>query len=125
MATPATRKAQQSYRDLIAWQKAREFARDVYRATDRFPKNELFGMTMQLRRAAVSIASNIAEGKARYSNREFIHFLRTSRGSLAEAETQLILATDFGFLRSGELDPLLQKSDELRRILAGLIGSLQ
>src|SRR5579859_1225044 len=124
MAATAAKK-QQSYRDLIAWQKAREFAREIYTLTNSFPKNEMFGMTMQLRRAAVSIASNIAEGKARYSNRDFIHFLRTSRGSLAEAETQLILSVDFGFVRAEQVDALLQKADELSRILAGLIGSLQ
>ena len=96
----AAPKFRQSYRDLIAWQKAREFARLIYTLTGNFPKNETFGLTMQLRRAAVSIASNIAEGKARYSNKDFVHFLRTARGSLAEAETQVILSCDFGYIEA-------------------------
>ena len=121
----ATPRSRQSYRDLIAWQKAREFARRIYKLTEHFPKAERFGLTMQLRRAAVSIASNIAEGKARYSNRDFAHFLRTARGSLAEAETQVILSGDFGYIEASEVEQTLALADELSRILAGLIASLQ
>lgn len=121
----AAPKSRQSYRDLIAWQRAREFARQIYRLTGNFPKKETSGLTMQLRRAAVSIPSNIAEGKARYSSKEFVHFLRTARGSLAEAETQVILSGDFGYLRPTEVQQTLVQADEVSRILSGLIASLQ
>ena len=80
--------AQSSYKDLIAWQKGMELVAAIYDATDRFPSHEQFGLVSQLRRAAVSVPSNIAEGKAHYSNREFVRFLRHARGSLAEIETQ-------------------------------------
>src|SRR4051794_41117633 len=100
----------QSYRDLIAWQKARQFTKSIYEVTARFPKNEMFGLTMQLRRAAVSIVSNIAEGQARYSKKEFIHFLRNSRGSLAEVETQIIVSEDLGYLSATEAKSCLVKA---------------
>jgi four helix bundle protein len=125
MTGAAAAKGRQSYRDLIAWQKARVLAGDVYKLTGTFPKAELFGLTSQLRRAVVSIASNIAEGKARYSNKEFAHFLRNSRGSLAETETQVILSGDFGYLTPAQVERTLAQADELSRILAGLISSLQ
>ena len=80
-----------SYRDLIAWQKAMDLAQCIYDLTDSFPREEAFGLRPQLRRCSVSIPSNIAEGHARHSTRDFIHFLRVARGSLAEAETQLML----------------------------------
>lgn len=81
-----------SFRDLDVWHLGVELAETVYRVTARFPKSELFALTSQMRRAAVSIPSNIAEGRARNSSREFLHFLSISRGSLAELETQLELA---------------------------------
>ncbi len=123
MATAGVKR--QSYRDLIAWQKARRFTKFIYQATADFPKHELFGLTMQLRRAAVSVVSNIAEGQARFSWKEFVHFLRTSRGSLAEIETQIILANDLGMLSPAVAKEALSDADELNRILAGLIASLQ
>jgi len=76
--------SQSGYKDLIAWQKAMELVAAIYDRTDRFPSNEQFGLVSQLRRAAVSVPSNIAEGKAHYSNRDFVRFLRHWRGSLAE-----------------------------------------
>jgi four helix bundle protein len=83
-----------SYRDLIAWQKAMVLVREIYYATQAFPKEERYGLMSRLRRAAVSVPSNIAEGQARYSRREFHHFLNNARGSLAEVETQIMLAND-------------------------------
>src|SRR6202789_4282603 len=80
------------YRDLIAWQKAMSLVNAVYDATEAFPKREVYSLTDQIRRAAVSIPSNIAEGQAHYGNREFVHYLRHSRGSLAELETQILIA---------------------------------
>lgn len=95
----------------------------IYRARRNFPKDELYGLTSQLRRAAISVPSNIAEGQARYSRREFHHFLANARGSLAELETQIMLASDLAYLPSKEADALLFKTAELGRILKGLIAS--
>lgn len=125
MGAAAPSRKQQGYRDLIAWQKAMELARLIYRVTEAFPKDEVFGLPAQLRRAAVSIPSNIAEGHARYSKKDFIHFLRHSRGSLAETETQITLAGDFRYCSSENTKKVLDSSDEVGRILAGLIASLE
>jgi four helix bundle protein len=113
-----------SYRDLIAWQKGMELVKTVYDATDAFPQHELYGLVSQLRRAAVSIPSNIAEGQAHYTNREFVRFLRLARGSLAEIETQLLIAQDRGYISKAATDILIGQTDELGRILSGLINSI-
>jgi four helix bundle protein len=112
-----------SYRDLIGWQKSMVLVREIYRATRAFPSEERYGLTSQLRRAAVSVPSNIAEGQARYSRHEFHRFLNNARGSLAEVETQIILANDLGHLAPEDADTLLLKTSELGRILNGLIAS--
>lgn len=114
----------QHYKDLIAWWKAMDLADLVYEATDSFPKREVYSLTDQMTRAAVSIPSNIAEGQARYSNCEFLHFLRNSRGSLAELETQILVAQRRSYLPEVKAEELLRKGDELSRILSGLINSL-
>jgi len=116
--------SQKSYKDLIAWQKGMELVSLIYDATEVFPSHEQFGLTSQLRRAAVSVPSNIAEGKARYSNRDFVRFLRHTRGSLAEIETQVLIAQQRQYLSSETATKLSQKLDELGRILSGLINSL-
>jgi four helix bundle protein len=115
----------QHYKDLIAWRKAMELVNTVYDATDNFPKREIYSLTDQIRRAVVSIPSNIAEGQAHYSNREFLRFLRHSRGSLAELETQLLIAKQRGYLSDLKVAELLKHADELSRILSGLISSLR
>jgi four helix bundle protein len=115
----------QSYRDLIAWKKGMALARLVYSLTADFPKNETFGLTAQMRRAAVSIPSNIAEGHGRFSRREFKHFLLNARGSLAELETQAILSKDLRYLKDEAPTELLKSTDELGRILTGLISSVK
>jgi four helix bundle protein len=114
-----------SYRDLIAWQKAIQFTKDVYRVSEKFPAHERFGLTSQVRRAAVSIASNIAEGQGRRLPGDFQLFLRHSRGSLLEVETQLIIAAELGYLSKASLDDLLSKAAEEGRILNGLIASIR
>lgn len=114
-----------SYTDLIAWQKGMELVANIYDATDGFPSHEQFGLISQLRRAAVSVPSNIAEGKAHYSNRDFVRFLRHARGSLAEIETQVLIAQQRKYLKSETATKLAEKIDELGRILSGLINSLQ
>ncbi|MGH9554206.1 MAG: four helix bundle protein [Terriglobales bacterium] len=109
----------------MAWKKGMNLVRLVYEVTSNFPKIEAFGLTSQMRRAAVSIPSNIAEGQARHSKREFTHFLRNTRGSLAELETQALLASDLGYLTEEQATKLLRLADELSRILSGLISSLR
>jgi four helix bundle protein len=89
-----------TFRNLIAWQKGKKFVKEVYVLTQKFPKEEMFGLTSQLRRASVSIPSNIAEGKGRGTSKDFCHFLVQARGSLFEAETQLELSRDLGFIQS-------------------------
>ena len=115
----------QSYRDLIAWQKAMKFVTEIYAVTHRFPAEERFGITNQLRRAAVSVPSNIAEGQARFSPKEFHHFLSHARGSLVEIETQLLIAKDLKYLPPSKAEGLLSLADELGRILNGLIASIK
>jgi four helix bundle protein len=105
-----------SFRDLDVWKLGVELAETIYRITGRFPKAELFGMTSQMRRAAISIPSNIAEGRARTSSREFLHFLSISRGSLAELETQLELAIRLDYADS-DLDAARAQSDLLGKKL--------
>lgn len=112
-----------SYKDLVAWRKAMMMALDIYRATRGFPKDETYGLGSQLRRAAVSVPSNIAEGQGRYSRGEFHRFLNNARGSVSEIETQIILARELAYLPRTEADDLLMKAAELGRILNGLIAS--
>jgi four helix bundle protein len=112
----------QHYEDLIVWQKAMDLVQAVYDATDGFPRREMFSLTDQIRRAAVSIPSNIAEGQAHYSNREFLHFLRHSRGSLAELQTQLMIAQKRNYLTESQAADLLKRADEVSRMMSGLIN---
>src|SRR5208282_2575645 len=104
--------------------KAMDLVVHVYAATDRFPSRERFSLTDQIRRAAVSVPSNIAEGQAHFNKREFLHFLRHARGSLAELETQTLLAKRLKYLSDAEAENLLTQIDELGRIMSGLIRSL-
>ena len=113
----------QSYKELIAWRKAMDLVVEVYRVTRSFPGDELYGLTSQLRRAAVSVPSNIAEGQARYSRREFCHFLTIARGSLAEIETQVRIAARLGYASDETAHVLLALTSELGRIVNGLIAS--
>jgi four helix bundle protein len=112
----------QSYKDLQVWQKAIALVTQIYTATRVFPKEEMFGLASQMRRAAVSIPSNIAEGQARLTRGEFRQFLGHAKGSLAELETQLIIAQNLGYLT--EPDTLLAQSSEVARMLNGLLNSL-
>ncbi len=114
-----------SYKDLIAWQKAIELTTAIYATTQKFPKEEMFGLTSQLRRAAVSVPSNIAEGQARNSSREFGHFLTIALGSLNEAETQLLIAQKLGYLAPETVAILLKDASEVGKIIQGLAASLK
>ena len=113
-----------SYKDLVAWQRAMDSVTTTYRATAGFPKDELFGLTSQLRRAAVSIPSNIAEGQGRLSTREFRYFLGQARGSLMEVETQAQVAENLGYLPKEQTAALLKSCAEVGRILNGLLASV-
>jgi four helix bundle protein len=112
------------FRDLIVWQRAIQFARAVYTLSARFPADERFGLTAQVRRAAVSVSSNIAEGHAR-QGREFVHFLSIARGSLAEVESQLFLAVELGFLVSDDLNDPVNLATEIRRMASSLANKLE
>jgi len=112
-----------TYRDLIAWQKAMDLVVHAYQLTTQFPKSERFGLMIQMRRAAVSIPSNIAEGYARQSRVDYVRFLKTARGSLAELQTQTLLSERLRFVRASEqFSQLLSETD---RVLQGLIRSLE
>lgn len=113
-----------NYRDLIAWQKAMAFVTGVYRVTGHFPRDEIYGLTSQLRRAAVSIPSNVAEGHGRKSTREFLNFLSIAYGSLNETQTQLLIAQQLGYLNESDCTVLLEQSYELARLINGLSRSL-
>ena len=106
-----------SYQDLIVWQKAIDLVEAVYKRTKKFPKDELYGLTNQLRRAAVSIPSNIAEGHARKAKAEYIRFLSITQGSRAEVETQLLIAQRLGYLTDEEVTPLLSLLNEINRMV--------
>jgi four helix bundle protein len=114
-----------SYKDLIVWQKARTLAGDVYRITEIFPSKEIYGLTSQMRRAVISVASNIAEGQGRLTKGEFQQFLGHARGSLLELETQIAIAFDLGYLGRHESSAIESKTAEVSRLLNGLIDSLR
>lgn len=114
----------QSYQDLIGWQKSMVLVGGVYRCTQSFPKEEIYGLTSQLRRAAVSIPSNIAEGQGRLSRGEFKQFLGHAKGSAFEVETQLLIARDLGYLSEITTKTLVDQVKEVGRILGGLLSSL-
>lgn len=115
----------QSYRDLLVWQQAMDLAVLSYALTRRFPREELFGLTSQIRRSAASVAANIAEGHGRENSGSFIQFLRIAQGSLKETETHLLLAERIGLLKPVELKPAMQKCDEIGRMLRSLIRAIQ
>lgn len=114
-----------SFRDLVAWQRSVELSLDVYRGTAEFPSDERFGLVSQLRRAAVSVPSNIAEGYGRGSKQDYLRFLKVARGSLFELETQMTIACRLGFLREQIFDRLDELTKEVGRVLSGLIKSLE
>ena len=114
-----------TYQELIAWQKAIAFVTEVYQVSSGFPREEIYGLTSQIRRAAVSIPSNIAEGQGRSSSGEFVQFLCHARGSLYEVETQVVVASNLNYLTSKQHGDLLALASELGRILNALINAVQ
>jgi four helix bundle protein len=114
-----------TYRDLKAWQQAMSMVQEVYRLTQAFPRQETYGLIIQLRRAAVSIASNIAEGKGRSSDKELLHFLSNAKGSLFEVETQIMIADGLGYLTRPQCEDFLSRSAEVGRLLNGLMKAFR
>jgi four helix bundle protein len=115
----------QSYRQLIAWQKSMDFVMDVYEVTKAFPRDELYGLATQLRRAAVAVPTNIADGQARFSPNEFFYFLGRARGALVEVETQLLIAQNLSYFSAEQGQRLLDRASEVGKILNGLIASIR
>lgn len=115
----------QSYKDLTVWQKAMELVTEVYSATQSFPRTEQYGLTSQIRRSAISIPSNIAEGRAKRSTKDYIRFVNIAYGSVAELETQLIISRNLGYLDGSKLEAFLEKSAAIGRMLNGLISGLE
>ena len=113
-----------SYRDLLVWQKSKNAVKEIYLLTATFPKEEMYGLTAQIRRSAVSVPSNIAEGHARKSTKEFSHFISISLGSLAELETQIEIAFDLSFIDAKKFETLMPNLDEIGKMLRGLQNSL-
>lgn len=113
-----------SYKDLVAWQKSLILIKAVYKALRDFPKEEVWGLTAQIKRSAVSVASNIAEGSSKRSTREFIRFLNIAYGSLTELEAQLIIAFELEFLDKAKYESLIEQCNEVGKILNGLMRSL-
>ena len=114
-----------NYRDLLVWQKSMTLVADVYKITSKLPSEERFGLQSQIRRAAVSIPSNIAEGHSRWYRKEFLHHLSISYGSLAELETQLLIAEKLLFIKQGEVQSVLEKTTEIGKMINGLRKKLK
>jgi len=114
-----------SYQDLVAWQKAMELVTEIYRVSQKFPKEEVFSLTSQIRRAAVSIPSNIAEGRGKFSKGDFQYFLGHARGSLSEVETQILIARNLNYITNTEIDHIMELAGEVGRLLNGLLAAIK
>jgi four helix bundle protein len=114
-----------TYRDLIVWQKSIQFVTNVYKATHKFPQEELYGLTSQIRRCSVSIPSNIAEGYGRKSTQDYLRFLRISMGALFELQTQIEIALNLKYLQQEDFNGLFESIRELERMLSSLISKVK
>lgn len=114
-----------SYRDLIAWQKSMKLVTDIFLVTEEFPNSQLYTLTNQLQRAAISIPSNIAEGFSRKTSRNFLHFLSISMGSLYEVQTQIEIAQNIGYMNDEQKDEIMEQTIEIEKILHGLMRSIR
>jgi len=111
------------HHNLDVWKRSIEFVISVYKLTEQFPRSEMYGLVQQMRRAAVSIPSNIAEGAGRKSSKEFVQFLSTAQGSIAELETQLLIAAKLGYTQNAL--PLVRELDEISKMVIGLQGTIK
>jgi four helix bundle protein len=116
--------ASRNYQDLVAWQRAMDFVTVVYRATASFPPDERFALAAQLRRSAVSVPSNVAEGEGRFTKADFKRLLAIAHGSLREAETQLLVAVRLQYLKDTDIAPAIELAAEVGRLIRGLAKSL-
>ncbi|WP_313095230.1 four helix bundle protein [Empedobacter sp.] len=114
-----------THKDLDVWKLSIEFVTEIYNLTKDFPKEEQFGLTNQIRRASVSIPSNIAEGAGRRSDKEFLQFLYISMGSIQEIDTQLLISLNLNYLTKSEYEILLTKLDQISKMISGLIKSVK
>lgn len=114
-----------SFHDLVAWQKAIELVTEIYQTSQKFPKEEMFGLTGQIRRAAVSIPSNIAEGRGKSSTGEFQQFLYHARGSLAEVETQLLIAINLGYITKADVSHIVELIGRVGKLRHGLLSAIK
>jgi len=112
------------FKDLIVWQKAIRLVTKMYFHTANFPKEEIYGISLQIRRCAISIPSNIAEGAGRKSKKDFSHFLDIAKGSSFELETQLIISNELGFLKQAEFENIHSELDEIQKMITGLQKSM-
>lgn len=115
----------ETYRDLEAWKLAIRLTKFIYRASEKFPGDERFGLTSQIRRAAVSVPSNIAEGWGRGTTSDYARFLRMARGSIFEVETQIVIARELGFIGDEVFNPVDELLRDTGRVLAGLLRSIE
>ena len=115
----------EGFKSLTTWQKAYNFALDIYKAAKEFPKDETYALVSQIRRASVSVSANIAEGYERQHRKEYLQFLMIAKGSLGEVETYLMFARDLGYMDAANFESLENKRQELARLLRGLVKSLQ
>ncbi|MGZ4035238.1 MAG: four helix bundle protein [Bacteroidia bacterium] len=114
-----------NFRELKIWQEAMEITRSTYKYTKQFPSSEIYGLTSQMNRAAISIPSNIAEGAGRNSNKEFTQFLNIAIGSCFELETQMILASDFTYIKKDDLEMFIFNLNKLERMINSLMSTLR
>ena len=114
-----------SYRELTVWQKSMNMVRNIYSATYTFPKEEMYGLTSQIRRTAVSVPSNIAEGYGRNTTKDFINFLYFARGSLFELQTQLEISVDLNFLSVEKGNSLIEETTEIAKMLHSMLNKLE
>jgi four helix bundle protein len=113
-----------SYRDILVWQQAMELVTAIYKSTETWPKEEIYGLTSQVRRAAVSVPANIAEGYGRDTRGSYQQFLRIAQGSLKEVETHLLIAERLGFIESAKMGPIMAMSESVGKLLRLLIRKL-
>ncbi len=116
--------AVKDYRDLIVWQKAMDLVETIYRTTGTFPRGEIDGLTSQIRRAAISIPSNVAEGNGRNTTRDYLHFLSMAYGSIKEVETQVLIAERLRYIDPACSSQLIERTAEVARLISGLVNSL-
>ena len=114
-----------NFKELIVWQKSINLVTEIHRITEKFPSNEIYGLTSQLRRACVSVPSNIAEGNTRRSKADYLQFLRIARGSCSEIETQIIISKNLGFINDITFETLSFNIVEISKMINGLINSLK